>query len=312
MTQKVIKNDTLGNYIETSVLDMADLDPVVHIITTPGTTAITIPADKTKYYFDIHGGGGGAGSGRRGAAATNRLGGGGGSAGTRTIRHGRVSEMSQYGSTLDLIVGAGGAGGAAITTDNTDGQAGENGGFTSIGFTSQNVRIGYAAGGLGGSGGITGSSVKGGLGVPGMFSSTDGGDSISSGIAKNAVDSPIAAASGGGGAAISSTDSHRNANIGAYGGFHLYFKPFTLPSVPSLASGGSAENITATFPDFPTPGSSSPGGACGNNTGTIAGGGGGNGIYGSAGSGGGASTNGVNSGRGGNAGNGFLILIFYN
>ena len=96
------------------------------------------------------GGGGGGGSGRRGAAGTDRRG-GGGAAGSLSSDTFLASEL---GSTLSIVVGAGGTGGIAATVNDTNGVNGQPGGASQV--TDAGTVIMTGAGGANGSQGLRG------------------------------------------------------------------------------------------------------------------------------------------------------------
>ncbi|QJD69039.1 phage tail protein [Xanthomonas campestris pv. badrii] len=133
-----------------------------------------VPAGVTAIYVSAcAAGGGGGGGGTRaeksnGSGTYTATGGGGGGAG-RSIQ--RVRFAVTPGSTLPIVIGAGGAAGAGSRTDGASGAAGGAGGATVIGGLVS------LSGGQGGGGGFTGANQVG--GAAGGDGYPAGGDSAS-------------------------------------------------------------------------------------------------------------------------------------
>src|ERR1700749_1413688 len=131
-------------------------------MTTIGANNYTIPAGCKNLEIIMVGGAGGGGSGRRGAAGTVRCGGATGACGAVVRLVLNVSSIMADFPTgiVPCWVGFGGAGGAAVTTDNTNGNAGQNGDYTWFGGMSY---ILATLGGGGGGGTATGATAGGAL-----------------------------------------------------------------------------------------------------------------------------------------------------
>jgi hypothetical protein len=239
-------------------------------------------------------GGGGGGSGRRGAAGTVRAGGGGGAGGNIEMT---TMPMTFLGGTETVFVGGQGQGGAAVTVNDTNGNAGTNGGTTSFGAYAR------VQGGFGGAGGTATLGTAGGTGVglrPGGAAGGSGGGQAGSQSAVNWNGTT----GGGGGGGISAADVAFAGGIG---------------SQPSVMAGGTVAGgvVDGTAPaaggnapaDSGRPGGGAGGGAASVTTTAQTGAVGG--VYGGGGGGGGASLNGNASGAGGNGGGGIVLVICY-
>jgi hypothetical protein len=145
----------------------ADGNPALDFeYTVPGTYSLPIPAGITKAAIALRGGSGGGGSG--GGAGeydwTNGTAGGGGGAGGKGQTIYRVIDVTP-GSTLTIIVGAGGAGGASVSwyevpSGDGTGRHGSNGNPGADGGATSIVGIASADGGRGGAGGTGGEQDK--------------------------------------------------------------------------------------------------------------------------------------------------------
>lgn len=124
----------------------------------------TKPATAQFVLIEMWGAGGGGGSGRRAPHLAGAGSGGGG--GSYLTKGFKASDLS---STVAITVGLGGTGGAAVTVDNTNGNAGANGGDTSFGSYAQ------AFGGQGGTGGTGTSALQGGRGAGTLSAGASGG-----------------------------------------------------------------------------------------------------------------------------------------
>jgi hypothetical protein len=250
------------------------------------------------------GGGGGGGGGRKGAAATGRNGGGGGASGCISYWKFLGTDL---GSSVAVVVGAGGTAGAGVTADTTNGGNGGTGGDSSFGS------VVIARGATGGNGGGLGGG--GGGGTP-----TSGGGNYAFGGSGAAGQ----AGAGGAAGAVPATSLPNYGNSGGGGGGGV--------SVANAAgAGGAGGAITQIGLAGGTGGAIATIGSIGNTFGTIGpatGGGGGGGqatasgnagnggpgaVPGGGGGGGGGTTNGVGgtSGAGGVGGDGRVVVITY-
>ncbi|WP_140668740.1 hypothetical protein [Pseudomonas arsenicoxydans] len=257
----------------------------------------------------VIGGSAGAGSGRRGAPSTNRCGGMAGQGGA-------VAEdwldASQLPENIAIIVGRGGIGGASVTTDDTNGNAGTNGGDSWFGTSADTWSL-VASGGMAGLGGTAAPAERSGGGS--MYGSRAAQPSgpTSFGAGKTTIDSQFL-----------TTQS-------------VYERLVLLANRPKTGIGGngiSAANIAGSGISLPPAyphwyGASVPGTStkAGSHSGTgfyggngMAGnaglgqdaiGGGDGTAYGGGPGGGGASENGFLSGAGGDGHDGAVIVITY-
>lgn len=269
-----------------------------------GSYTWSVPATAKSITIDCTSGGGGGGSGRRGAAGTVRGGGGGGAGGGRAIYTFPLSELSDRGLTVN--VGSGGAGGAAATANDTNGNAGANGGNSDVRITNDaNGWLALAWRGNGGGAGTTAGGAAGIVAWSNTYASASGGAGGTGAAGGNAPLGPTqAATSGGGGGGISAGDV-------AFAGGETYTRAVTRNlgnTVAGGAVGANGGNGAAVVP-----GGDGNGGSGGGASVTAAAGAGGNGsAYGGGGGGGGASLNGFNSGAGGNGGDGVVrITVWY-
>jgi hypothetical protein len=128
--------------------------PRLYAFTTPGTYSFRVPrsSDGNASMILFGAGGGGAGA-VTGAGPVSQFGGGGGG-GAYIQSRVRVKP----GSTLTVVVGAGGTGGAAETTVTTGINAGGNGGSTSVSGLLGSIPV-LSAGGGAGSPGLSSSAL---------------------------------------------------------------------------------------------------------------------------------------------------------
>lgn len=246
-----------------------------------GSYSWTLPAGAKLVEILAVGGGGGGGSGRRGAAGTARWGGGGGSGANATLV---TIPASLITTGIDVAVGAAGAGGAAVTADDTNGNAGTNGGMSSVTFNGASLIRGVQ-----GQAGSGGTATAGGGGAVNntdqrTFSASAGGASSATGNGSGAFPATgNAGMSGAGGGGIST------GNVAYSGG--TVWSPASFAGVVGAAGATQSAGSAST---------------------TAAGGDGANGAtYGYGGSGGGASANGFNSGKGGNGGEGYVRITVW-
>lgn len=139
--------------IITAVAPSAILGEDIQTFTTSGTWTKPVWA-KTVDVIAIGGGGGGGSGCRRGTGANLSGGAGGGSAPVSFYR----ALASDLTDTVSVTIGAAGTGGAAVTANDTNGNAGGNGGDTSFGSYV------LSGGGGGGGGGQTTNSTAGAIG----------------------------------------------------------------------------------------------------------------------------------------------------
>jgi lysophospholipase L1-like esterase len=269
--------------------------PDVQVFMTPGSFNWVKPAGARTVQIICIGAGGGGGSGRRGAAASVRCGGGaGGSGGYTDI----TIPATALGPLETITVGAGGAGGGAVTANDTNGNAGSNGGPTQFGTLRARGGAGY-----GGSGGTNAIGTSGGGGV-GAFTGVSGGAaSTTGGTGANGPTGSLTGAGGGGGGGVTSADVASN---GGPGGSNN--TPGGAGGTAGVgAAGGNGLSTTNGFQLFNGTG----GGGGGASIVAAAFAGGNGGTYGAGGGGGGASLNGNNSGAGGAGGNAAVMVISY-
>lgn len=278
-----------------------DVGPVaqIDVYTSAGTTSgHTVPTWAKSCRVIMAGGAGGSGSGRRAAAATNAMGGGGGTGGAYTDLIFDAAPLVAAG-TYSTTVGAGGTAGAAVTVDSTNGNAGGDGGASSL--DAGGVTYATAPGGFGGPGGTATSVSSATAANTWQWPSGSGGapGTASSGIGGNAFVGP-----GGGGAGgwLTSAGGRNDGWAGGAGG-----KARDNHSGLAGGTGGGAAGTSATAPPN---GFSGDGGSGGAASSAAAGGTGGAGTRGGGAGGGGASRNSNNSGAGNVGGDGWVIVIW--
>lgn len=252
-------------------------------------------------------GGCGGGSGRRCATTAARAGGSGGqSHGMHTM----IFDASQLSSSVSYTVGAGGAGGASVTVNDTNGNPGFAGGYSSFGSY---IRFGIASSG-GGGGTTSNGSATFSSGVSGplfTFWGFGGGSRGETGTTPTPT-SPstnnwqITGGCGGAGQAANVTTTVNGGAGGSTDG--TYFYQSSTAGGSGGTDGGNASNGN-TFTYAPLGIILGTGGGGGSYKTGQATGNGGNGVYGAGGGGGAASDNGFNSGAGGNGGDGFIVII---
>jgi hypothetical protein len=272
-----------------------------------GSYSFTIPAAAKAVEFFAVGAGGGGGSGRRGAAGSARFGGGGGAGGGTLLFTRSLAEL--VSRSVSVTVGAGGAGGAAVTGNDTNGNAGSNGGDTSLQVGSAHIM--YASRGNGGGGGTASAAAGGTTGNALYVGSAGAASSATTTPSGGANQLGLGAAGGGAGGGISTADASFAGSIARAQG---WFVSGNLANASGgTTPGGAGQNADAAFsnPFTAAPGGGGGGGGSGNST-TAGGSGGSGGTYGGGGGGGGASFNGFNSGAGGNGGDGYVrITVWY-
>ncbi len=236
-------------------------------------------------------------------------------------------------STEPVVVGAGGLGGAAVTTNDTDGNNGQSGGYTSFGnistldeasFPSSSSTTYGLAGTLGGGGAaatqgsiITNASII----IPTADSGAAAG-TLDASAAFNIPDALFTAnqavsasylgnIGGGNGGSVNNLGLQLpsaggsflfggNASVLSAGGAAGVSGVNNGDAANGVAGGGSSAGITLG-------GTGGGGGAA--NLGARSGNGGNGGRYGGGGGGGAGSNNSFNSGAGGNGGDGALVVI---
>jgi len=274
----------------------------------------TKPAGALWVQVEMLGGGGGGGSGRRGPTTAIRGGGGGGAGGA----HGRwMFPAASLGSPITVTVGAGGASQVGAVSDNTNGNAGNDGGVSSFGTWAAVVGGSKGGGGTSTTGGGGGGQAR---GLPQAWGSaiagTSEGGAGTSGNAGLAFANALsyssfggAGGSGGSGAQASSTadfDGYAGGSVvsnATYGGHPLSIAGgaggIASSSTPPVAGGSAPANVTM--------GGAGGGGAY-YKTAVIGCAGADGGTYGGGGGGGSASDNGYNSGASG-AGKAGIVIV---
>ncbi len=253
-----------------------------------------IPAWARVLEITAGGGGGGGGSGMAGPAGTARYGGGGGGAGGVTSARWRVEPL---GSSLAIVVGAGGAGGAATTGV---GLAGVAGSTSTIASGGQIVL--RATGGDPGLGGTAaaGSGGSGGDGVP--ISNRGGNSSLTvMGGSGEAVRRPDASGGGGAGGGVGPGDVARAGGNGGLGALLLLSTP---GGSGGAAQAGGAGQVSIQGELSWAGGGGGGGGASSTGSGWSGGAGG---LFGGGGGGGGAGVG--TSGAGGRGSAGLVRIL---
>lgn len=267
-----------------------------------GSYTWSIPSAAKQITVLSVGGGGGGGSGRRGAAASARGGGGGGGSGGWTELTYNCASLPSLG--LTILVAAGGAGGAAVSADSTNGNAGADGGHSTVSLTSGGTILARAWGATGGAGGTTSTAAGGAPVWSSLWTPTSSGASGGTGAGGNANPQQFSHGAGGGGGGVTAADAQAAGGNG--GALPIMLGPANAPTAG--AAGGGAGAAGATWMER-----WATGGAGGGGNATGAGGtGGSGGAPGGGGGGGGAGTNGSLSGAGGNGGEGLVrITVHY-
>lgn len=292
---RIFNNIYTGSGQALTVNDVPVGNQVTEYAGTTSVSGVAVPAGVKSAQVDLISGGGAGGSGRRGAAGSVRCGGASGSSGTMTSV---VIDAANLGSTYSVTIPAAAVGGAAVTTNDTNGNAGADGGVASFSSGPTTVRAVDGGGGGGGtnSGGSVGYNNSGYTrdSVPGVAPSGSGG------AGSNGVTAP-GFTSGGSGGGITAADVAGN---GGNGGRCWSFNSTT-------AAGGIVGGATPGAGDAGLGGhpGGSPGGGAASIT-TAAQAGANATAYGAGGAGGGASLNGNNSGKGGDGGPGWCRVTF--
>jgi hypothetical protein len=281
------------------------------IYTTPGTYTYTIPAGATSLMVYAWGAGGGGGAGARNATNAIRTGGGGGGPGGYAQFHLRVASL---GSSIQVVVAAGGPGGTLNTTNASVGQDGTR---TSTRTMVAGLAVVNGGGGTGGRTAAT--SANGGPAgvitnyINQVANNTGGAGSTTVGGSGGTISSwalPWPAGGGGGGGAAANFTTTQN---GGQGGQRVSANANGSNGNDTLIAGG-AGGIQGVSP--PTNGqtySTLYGGMGGGGGGYLTNASGQNGAAGGqpggGGGGGGAADNGLNGGAGGAGGAGMVIIF---
>ena len=144
---------------------------------TPGYYEITVPSGRRMLELALLGPSGGGGSGARRAAGGIRTGGAGSAGGNVFKAMFSLAELGiAPGDVMPVQVGLGGLGGAAVTTNDTNGNAGQQGGFVGVGTMLRPIVA--TAGTVAGTFNAVASnaSVMVAVGSGGLISSTTDGD----------------------------------------------------------------------------------------------------------------------------------------
>lgn len=144
---------------------------------TTALSATTVPPGYRTIGHDLTGLGAGGGSGRRGASGSARGGGAPGGAPARV--RGEVPVTA--GQALEITFGSAGAGGAAVTTNDTDGNAGTDGGNVVL-LVASGAITRTAYGGKGGAAGTTDQGATSGSGALGKGTSAAPGFDLQGGL----------------------------------------------------------------------------------------------------------------------------------
>lgn len=253
----------------------------LQVFSANGTYAV--PAWARSVEAVVVAGGGGGGAGGFGPSGSRYGGGGGGSGGVGRA----VWPAEAFGSTLSIVVGAGGAGG--VTTAG----AGGSGSIIYHGSLALMSATGGGGGGLGTA--ASGSAGSAGFGVP--VSNGGGASSVTaSAAAGKSFDRVDASGGGGGGGGLDGSGAARSGGPGGDGGV-LMIKALggsagaggggqagTPPPQPDLhwaGGGGGGGGADASGPGWPgANGGGGGAGGGGGGAGLIAGGAGGNGATG--------------------------------
>lgn len=269
------------------------------------------------------GGGGGGGSGRRGSDQASSGGSGGGGGGTFYYWAPQVF----FNSTETVTIGAAGTGGAAQTSNDTDGNAGAEGGQTSFGRIYTLSASASPTAGEGGNEFGTGSaflrdvysnvSYTAGYvddgGEQGQGQTSDGSNWGNIPIATSISIPPFQSTGAGGGAGADTGTAWTGGRGSGIQG--LDASTIIIAGGPGGQEGGTingtAGTSVSTAEQGYLTGGTGGGGGGGQSAGAAAGIGGAGGVPGAGGGGGGGSLNGTNSGAGGAGGVGRVTVIEY-
>jgi len=300
---------------KTEIYDFTPTSKPVSASGSNGSYSWTVPTGAKFIKIFCVGSGGGGASGRRGATSTSRGGGAGGYGGSAFANEWAISDLPS--TALTISAPAGGSGAAAVTADNTNGNAGTQGGDASVvcsGFTL--LQTWQANPGNGGttSGGTISSAYYGGKGEAyfGSVATAGAGSATGDGSAPSGSANIGTRGGGGGGAATSSNTS--GAGGRSFIPMGLYTYDFFLIAGQDSVSGGTAgggagANGKARAVLHGIVGGGGSGG--GGNANGVGGNGGDGAFPGGGGGGGGASLNGNNSGAGGNGGGALVRITVY-
>lgn len=279
--------------------------------------AYTIPQGTKYIYIFARGGGGGGGGGRRAAASATGAGGGGGSGGSWILDFIPVAEFGGPGTTLSIVIGAGGSVGSGGAADNTNGNGGGSGGLTQIFVVgTQGYPIICQGGGAGGGGTTTGGTA-GAANTCWVYKnslSQNAGSAGATGSGTNFtpsnafVNSPGGCGGGGytvaGGAGIGAGVVYCSAASTGV------FNPYLTKAANLNIHGGTRASGINSYTKFGTlfsPNISAGGGGANATVGSSAGNGG-DGYRGGGGGGGGGSIAGGSAGSGGKGGDGYVVI----
>ncbi len=229
-------------------------------------------------------------------------------------------DIRNFGTAMNILIGAGGSGGAANTTDNTGQTAGTAGGRTEINFGSINNPFVVCQGGGGSAGSTSGEGM--GAVTPwyngGAWNSyeANGGRPVTVTTATQQI-SMFNTTGGAAGAGVDGTNTAGN-------GVSCVHNPTTgainkarinpMYSTDQIVLAGGPANTGIAGQDGQVYGGfcgefwHGIGGAGGGGGVTVAGGNGGNGYRGGGGGGGGSSRNGYSGGAGGRGGDGYVCI----
>jgi hypothetical protein len=227
-------------------------------------------------------------------------------------------DYAKYGSTLDILIGAGGTGGPARTTDNTANGSATSGGSTLVRFPGQTTPLMNANGGgpsTGNAGGTGGFGIVSFINAISIAASTGNGVSGGSSSTTNKSVANLTGIGGAPGGGISATNfaysggsvgqDTSNSPIGA-----VQIRSGTNILTGSTANSGlpgPSANVIGGY-HYGSAFMHGVGGAGSGSGATIDAAEGGNGYRGGGGGGGGASRNGFLSGAGGKGGDGYVCI----
>lgn len=292
--------------------------------------SFVIPSFAKNIYVLLIGAGGSGGSGARHPSGSTNTGGSGGCGGTMILDIFPVNFFGPPGTTLNVIIGAGGASVAGATANGTNGTAGNIGGQSGILINGKPNPILRVRGGNGGTAGtsglqtapsgltswrfglITGTGGVGGTGNSVNFPQGPGATVLPSG-SSGLWNWQSNGGCGGGGL--------NSSNTACTGGAITAGGAFTAQYSPRYTSGNNVRQPGQ--PNTGTPGDSSFGytiaGQYSPGLGGVGGGGGASsnggpgrdGFRGGGGGGGGGALDGFNGGASGAGGDGYCVLIAY-